>query len=748
MNPSGLTPTQTSQIRQNIGVLGNKNSSEDAKNEAIKSLKQNVGSIRGQLVLMTQDEQKTTLGELNSILIEIMTNPDILKDINTEKQLEYVLNNFEKVDQLSRRGLGIQEGYSMHASSLDRTDSEASLTTVGSDLSLSSVSSTQSDVTDSETFQDFFNMTDDTFFKSCYKDGQFEFDQFQSDLAESLSNTTSLTCGDMNSLIDSLGNSPLRLLKKTSLEFLSWVMVSDIGLSADSTFKDYSTILDKLKGKIDTSTIDSLKKDLTKYQLQLLGDEKGSGLTRASVPAYHGLALQLFADQCDAFDSDQSKQAAASARQSVKTQQQISLAKDSPESIAGFLDHHFSFEDVNHLFLTGLGNKDHNVAVNIKKDGETYEMTIVNLGLNSDLYGEEPTFTFKGPEGLKKLSQCLSQQYNDRGDDMEGFYNSAIDLCSDTTLEVFDPNTMQEPSNLAKIPTQHMGNCGSLNPLYALSLSITDPPFISADHPFHTMSDTLLFEVSQSANYNDEISTANNHYKNVQAEIKELEMTLNGYLLATSAKPENLNSKTIVTNDNFRGEDMSEIAAELKSKIGSILMNISLDPSNMAVDLMYLEDQVDRLNVTFPGDQSTLAVTTGGTISTYISALKSFNSATNQTEGNTQSLIDSQKNVFKTASGLMSNEDFTFSLGEFESSFSSAATFLTEFGLQPEILPLLNQSSSMARTILTRLEQSIESHLAKSDSLDYNDVYQEFADGFSALIEGFGVDASKVETVQ
>ena len=31
----------------------------------------------------------------------------------------------------------------------------------------------------------------------------------------------------------------------------------------------------------------------------------------------------------------------------------------------------------------------------------------------------------------------------------------------------------------------------------------------------------------------------------------------------------------------------------------------------------------------------------------------------------------------------------------------------------------------MARTILTRLEQSIESHLAKSDSLDYNDVYQE-----------------------
>ena len=68
MNPSGLTPTQTSQIRQNIGVLGNKNSSEDAKNEAIKSLKQNVGSIRGQLVLMTQDEQKTTLGELYSIL--------------------------------------------------------------------------------------------------------------------------------------------------------------------------------------------------------------------------------------------------------------------------------------------------------------------------------------------------------------------------------------------------------------------------------------------------------------------------------------------------------------------------------------------------------------------------------------------------------------------------------------------------------------------------------------------------------
>ena len=270
------------------------------------------------------------------------------------------------------------------------------------------------------------------------------------------------------------------------------------------------------------------------------------------------------------------------------------------------------------------------------------------------------TFTFKGPEGLKKLSQCLSQQYNDRGDDMEGFYNSAIDLCSDTTLEVFDPNTMQEPSNLAKIPTQHMGNCGSLNPFYALSLSITDPPFISANHPFHTMSYRLLFEVSQNANYNDEISTANNHYKNVQAEIKELEMTLNGYLLATSAKPENLNSKTIVTNDNFRGEDMRKIAAELKSKIGSILMNISLDPSNMAVDLMYLEDQVDRLNVTFPGDQSTLAVTTGGTISTYILALKFFNSATNQTEGNTQSLIDSQKNVFKTASGLMSNEDFKF----------------------------------------------------------------------------------------
>ena len=37
-------------------------------------------------------------------------------------------------------------------------------------------------------------------------------------------------------------------------------MVPDIGSSADSTFKDYSTILDKLKGKIDNSTIDLLKK--------------------------------------------------------------------------------------------------------------------------------------------------------------------------------------------------------------------------------------------------------------------------------------------------------------------------------------------------------------------------------------------------------------------------------------------------------------------------------------------------------
>ena len=143
----------------------------------------------------------------------------------------------------------------------------------------------------------------------------------------------------------------------------------------------------------------------------------------------------------------------------------------------------------------------------------------------------------------------------------------------------------------------------------------------------------------------------------MQAEIKELEMTINDHLLATSAKPENLNSKTIVTNVNFSDEDMRKIEAELKSKIGSILMNISLDPSNMAVDLMYLKDQVDRLNVTFPGDQSTLAVTTG-TISTYILALKFFNSATNQTEGNTQSLIDSQKNVFKTAKELMSEEDF------------------------------------------------------------------------------------------
>ena len=107
----------------------------------------------------------------------------------------------------------------MHASSLDRTDSEASLTTVGSDLSLSSISSTQSDVTDSETFQDFFNMKDDTFFKSCYKDGEFEFDQFQSDLAESLSNTTSLTCGDMNSLIESLGDSPYACSKSFSLFF-------------------------------------------------------------------------------------------------------------------------------------------------------------------------------------------------------------------------------------------------------------------------------------------------------------------------------------------------------------------------------------------------------------------------------------------------------------------------------------------------------------------------------------------------
>ena len=61
MNPSDLTSTQTSQIRQNIGVLGNKNSSEDAKNEAIKSLKQNVSDIEGQLVLMSDDEQKVNI---------------------------------------------------------------------------------------------------------------------------------------------------------------------------------------------------------------------------------------------------------------------------------------------------------------------------------------------------------------------------------------------------------------------------------------------------------------------------------------------------------------------------------------------------------------------------------------------------------------------------------------------------------------------------------------------------------------
>ena len=64
------------------------------------------------------------------------------------------------------------------------------------------------------------------------------------------------------------------------------------------------------------------------------------------------------------------------------------------------------------------------------------------------------------------------------------------------------------------------------------------------------------------------------------------------------------------------------------------------------------------------------------------------------------------------------------------------------------MLQLLNQSSSMASTILTRLEQSIQSYLAKSNSLDYNHVYQEFADGFSALIEGFSVDLSQVKTVQ
>ena len=89
-----------------------------------------------------------------------------------------------------------------------------------------------------------------------------------------------------------------------------------------------------------------------------------------------------------------------------------------------------------------------------------------------------------------------------------------------------------------------------------------------------------------------------------------------------------------------------------------------------------------------------------------------------------------------------------FSLDEFESSFPRAATFLKGFGVQPEILSLLKESSSMARTILTRLEQSIESHLAKTNSFDYNNVYKTFADGFSALIEGFVVDASKVEPFQ
>ena len=121
MNPSRLTPIQTKQIREKVGVLGNKQSSKAAKNEAIKSLEKNLESITGELVeLINAGEQDKALNDLSFALRTLLIqDSNLLSD--QDKQFEKINQQLENVEANLRTRLGLVEDLGG-----DKTDSELS----------------------------------------------------------------------------------------------------------------------------------------------------------------------------------------------------------------------------------------------------------------------------------------------------------------------------------------------------------------------------------------------------------------------------------------------------------------------------------------------------------------------------------------------------------------------------------------------------------------------------------------------
>ena len=173
--------------------------------------------------------------------------------------------------------------------------------------------------------------------------------------------------------------------------------------------------------------------DALHYQAQVIGDARGSGLYNQDIPRFHGVCLQHFAEACEAqsIGADDTKGAetftsvAGAARRSVTTQQQVSLMDKtvSTDEWKGVLDSHFS--DADHLFLTGVGIKEHNVALTINKneDGK-FSLIVINLGYGSRTHGQVNSYTVPNLDDLAGTLKLISDTKNKEDKGMNTFYGN------------------------------------------------------------------------------------------------------------------------------------------------------------------------------------------------------------------------------------------------------------------------------------------------------------------------------------
>lgn len=486
--------------------------------------------------------------------------------------------------------------------------------------------------------------------------------KFSAAVRSQLAKYSMVTVRDVKDLLnsDSFKGISNRSIKAILIRDLSKVMVPEIGLGADvSAFDDFLGLIkeDPFKRCFSNEKLSRMTTDAFHYQAQVIGDARGSGLYNQDIPRFHGVCLQHFAEACEAqsIGADDTKGAetftsvAGAARRSVTTQQQVSLMDKtvSKDEWKGVLDSHFS--DADHLFLTGVGIKEHNVALTINKreDGK-FSLIVINLGYGSRTHGQVNSYTVPNLDDLAGTLKLISDTKNKEDKGMNAFYG----------------NLKEKYGRAIPLPCpfheQYSGDCGSRNPqvgmVYAFPLSdIANKTVVDPDGPYQKTIEFIKFDSKKSAENmtvdsaekRHMLSAAVTHYKNVTTSLLELCR---------------MDSK----KDSFKVNDY-------RQKVRALCVKIAMDPQNISVDLRELKDICSDLE---PSNKYLYKDGYRFSLGTILSDVNSYDLNSNTTANNTN-LKSVQQQLFELAkpSDVLESKSLEDLLAEKTESYSSARSF-------------------------------------------------------------------------